>query len=167
MEFAEIQRNDSDFLSGGSGDWKVSQNGAKGYILVSMEGIPYWADAVGQIPFALHSYKNFLTQCELSADKVEKSAIYWGNVFASGAILEALKNFLLSAFVDINDNSYDNAMIKRGIKFAHTKYKRTKHNIHSTKAQWLDFGKVYECKWQDTKSDPQLLSLDSMGQKLI
>ena len=28
-------------------DWKQVSNGARGYLLVSMEGVPYWADAVG------------------------------------------------------------------------------------------------------------------------
>ena len=86
------------------------KNATKGYLLVSMEGIPYWADAVGQIPFAIDTYKMFYRQYG-DKQKARNGVIKLGNIFADGSILNP----------DYS-NSYDNAMILRGINWAEKRY---------------------------------------------
>lgn len=44
----------------------------KGYILVSIEGIPYWADAVGRIPYAIGVYRNALYDITISLESAEQ-----------------------------------------------------------------------------------------------
>lgn len=44
------------YRTGGSGDWKAESNPGNGYLMVEVEGVPYWADAIGQIPFTLNEY---------------------------------------------------------------------------------------------------------------
>ena len=65
------------------GDWKEVDDGAKGYLLVSMEGIPYWADAVGQIPYAINIYKGFL-QLTQNKVKAKNATINMGYAFYDG-----------------------------------------------------------------------------------
>ena len=48
------------YRTGGSGDWKAEGNPGNGYLMVEVEGVPYWADAIGQIPFTLNEYRNVL-----------------------------------------------------------------------------------------------------------
>ncbi|TLD80060.1 hypothetical protein [Helicobacter trogontum] len=72
MEFAEIDRLSISYRNDGSGDWKQSPNGANGYILASMRGIPYWADVVEQIPFAIGVYRNSLEHHLLNKKMLKK-----------------------------------------------------------------------------------------------
>lgn len=91
-------------------DWKQSPKGARGFILVSMEGIPYWADAVGQIPYAIDVYRAFYRQYG-NVQKARNGTIKLGYLFADGTLMNA-----------DNSNSYDNAMILRGINWAEKRY---------------------------------------------
>ena len=91
-------------------DWKQSPKGARGFILVSMEGIPYWADAVGQIPYAIDVYRAFYRQYG-NVQKARNGTIKLGYLFADGTPMNA-----------DNSNSYDNAMILRGINWAEKRY---------------------------------------------
>ncbi|KPH51403.1 hypothetical protein HPU229254_07080, partial [Helicobacter pullorum] len=91
-------------------DWKQSLKGARGFILVSMEGIPYWADAVGQIPYAIDVYRAFYRQYG-NVQKARNGTIKLGYLFADGTPMNA-----------DNSNSYDNAMILRGINWAEKRY---------------------------------------------
>ncbi|MDY4399903.1 hypothetical protein [Helicobacter bilis] len=91
-------------------DWKQVSNGARGYLLVSMEGVPYWADAVGQIPFAIDVYRAFYRQYG-NVQKARNGAIKLGYLFADGTPMNA-----------DNSNSYDNAMILRGVNWAEKRY---------------------------------------------
>ena len=42
IDFAEIDRNMLSYRFHGSGDWKAEGKPANGYLLVEIEGIPYW-----------------------------------------------------------------------------------------------------------------------------
>jgi hypothetical protein len=53
QEFANEDRWMISYRQGGSGDWKSSERGADGFLLVTVNDMPYWADAIGQIPFAV------------------------------------------------------------------------------------------------------------------
>ena len=59
IDFAYNIRSPLAFLSGRSGDWKVSA--ARGYFLVTVGGMPYWADAIGNFVFGLWAY-NYLSE---------------------------------------------------------------------------------------------------------
>ncbi|TQR50650.1 hypothetical protein DMC01_12775, partial [Campylobacter troglodytis] len=135
VEFALIDRYSFQYNPFGNGNWKNAKNGAKGYILVSMEGIPYWADAVGQIPFAINIYKGFL-QLTQNKVKAKNATINVGYAFSEGKI-EQIKTFV-SNFMDnlcfkddiydetlnppTDKNSYDNKMILRGINYGMNPY---------------------------------------------
>ncbi len=81
------------------------KNATKGYLLVSMEGIPYWADTVEQIPFVIDTYKMFYRQYG-NKQKARNGVIKLGNIFADGTILN----------LDYS-NSYDSAMILRRLQY--------------------------------------------------
>ena len=111
------------------------KNATKGYLLVSMEGIPYWADAVGQIPYAINIYKGFL-QLTQNKVKAKNATINVGYAFSEGKIGQIwtfYNNFIdnLCFKDDIYDetlnpptdkNSYDNKMILRGINYGINPY---------------------------------------------
>ena len=107
VEFALIDRYSFQYNPYGNGNWKAVENGAKGYILVSMEGIPYWADAVGQLPFAIDIYRKRLSETK-NKDLSRKFVIQKGYEYGNGL-----------PFIGYdNSNSYDNAMILRGVNWA-------------------------------------------------
>ena len=58
IEFSLIDRWSISYAKGLAGDWKASSKGGAGYLLVSIEGTPYWSDAIGQIPFAVDTFKD-------------------------------------------------------------------------------------------------------------
>ncbi len=113
-EFAEVDRYSSSFRSGGSGDWKVSKEGADGYFLVTVGGMPYWNDAIGQIPFAVDTYRSYL---ESNGNPVEavKQTLATGQQHAGGDVQSGQQ-------VD-KSNNYDNYMILRGAIWASERYK--------------------------------------------
>lgn len=53
--FAVVDRYSISYKSGWAGDWKASI--ADGFLLVTVGGVPYWTDAIGQIPFAVDTYR--------------------------------------------------------------------------------------------------------------
>lgn len=54
--FAEVDRWMISYRQGGSGDWKAASSGGDGFLMVTVDGKPYWADAIGQIPFAVNKF---------------------------------------------------------------------------------------------------------------
>lgn len=132
VEFAEVDRMSISYGKWGSGNWKKAEEGARGHILVSMEGIPYWADAVGQIPYAINAYKAFysLTNNHTSA---KNAVVNIGYIFSKGEKSELLD---LRKYIQWNTNidpklyeenpnppndkdSYDNKMIVRAIGYVY------------------------------------------------
>lgn len=104
LDFSSEDRWMSSYRQGGSGDWKASEEGADGYLLVTVDNMPYWADAIGQIPFAV----------DLATDKIEdgksgyqaiRETIQKGKEYGSGEIIGGEAD---------NSNRYDNYMILRG-----------------------------------------------------
>ena len=121
IDFAEIDRNMLSYSSRGSGDWKAKGKPDDGYLLVEIEGIPYWADAIGQIPFALNDYRNYYKN-SFDSEYAERNTIADGAQFANGS----LWNLIFPSY-DYS-NTYDNAMIKRAIDWAkHRYYKSVEH----------------------------------------
>ena len=107
-------------------DWKQSPKGARGFILVSMEGIPYWVD---------------------------NGTIKLGYLFADGTLMNA-----------DNSNSYDNAMILRGINWAEKRYYKP------TISDCFDEISIKNCGYKTLKvTDYQIsnLSKDSNGKDIF
>lgn len=107
IEFAIVDRWSISFYSGRAGDWKQSEEGGNGFLMVMVGDRPYWTDAIGQIPFAVDTFK---MHCEELGDenqailKTIQTGMDWGDGTLTG---EKDKN-----------NSYDNFMVLRGTLWA-------------------------------------------------
>ncbi|EIP9903179.1 hypothetical protein P5N26_001707 [Campylobacter coli] len=120
------------YFSGNSGDWKQSPKGARGYVLVSMEGIPYWADAVGQIPYAINAYKAFYSFAN-NHTSAKNAVVNIGYIFSKGEkneLLDLRKYIQWNTNIDLklyeenpnppsDKDSYDNKMIVRAIRYVY------------------------------------------------
>jgi LysM repeat protein len=105
IDFSLADRWAISFASGNEGDWKHNKKeGADGYLLVSVEGAPYWADAIGQIPFAVDTFKSELGSTG-DKDKAILQTVKTGIDFGDGSLFFAKKDV---------SNSYDNFMVLRG-----------------------------------------------------
>ena len=107
-EFASVDRMSLSFAKGMPGDWKVSSQGGAGYLLVMIDGMPYWTDAVGQIPFAVDTYRTYRSIAE-----VVDTGIKWGPGTPTGRV---------TGDFDYS-NTYDNYFVLRGALYAEQKYK--------------------------------------------
>lgn len=110
--FASEDRWMISYRQKGSGDWKKSKDGADGYLLVTVDGQPYWADAVGQIPFAVDYYTDRLEDGDSKSQAVS-ATVQKGREYAEGKIFGGTTD---------NSNSYDNYFILRGALYASEKY---------------------------------------------
>lgn len=121
FKFADTPRGFLEYKSGGSGDWKAQKEGADGYLMTTVDKKPYWADAVGQVPFAIDTYKNGLKFTE-NKETIKNSVKYIGGIAAQGGLI----NSAIRAITNNPDttNSYDNHMIKKATNWAEKKYNR-------------------------------------------
>ena len=110
--FAEEDRFMISYRQGGSGDWKAEGKPGDGFLLVEVEGMPYWADAIGQIPFAVDKYTDELKQTGIESVAASRT-IATGKEFGDGAVVGGESD---------NSNRYDNAMIKRAVNWAKERY---------------------------------------------
>lgn len=115
ISFLEVDRSMFSYRAGGSGDWKAEGNSGNGYLMVEVEGVPYWTDAIGQIPFTLNEYRNVLRRTK-NSERAAGETIYVGKQFGNGRLLN-----LFFPSPD-NSNSYDNAIIKRAVDWAKKRY---------------------------------------------
>ncbi len=102
-KFALTDRLMIEYRQGGSGDFKSKY--AK-HFLCTVDGIPYWTDVIGQIPFAINCYKTQLMNGR-SHSEAAKITQFLGHVFARGF-----------PFFDKHPNDADNWMIKRVCNWA-------------------------------------------------
>ena len=116
IAFAEVDRSMISYRSGGSGDWKARGKPGDGYLMVEVEGIPYWTDAIGQIPFALNEYRNVFNRSK-NSEIAAGETIEAGKAFGNGSLI----NIILPS--PDNSNRYDNAMIRRAVKWAKNRYR--------------------------------------------
>ena len=114
-DFSEKDRLMIAYRQGGSGDWKSKKNGADGFFLVTVEGYPYWADAIGQIAFAVDYYTD-LYKASGNVYSSIASTIKKGKEYGEGK--------LIGGEVD-NSNTYDNYFLLRGALWASKRYHRT------------------------------------------
>ena len=116
VQFGEIDRDMFSYRTGGSGDWKADGKPGDGYLLVTVGGFPYWADAIGQIPFALNNYRDNL-KAFANHNAAAKETIRIGMKFGSGNILRSILGH------SDYSNSYDNEMIRRAVQWSRQRYK--------------------------------------------
>ena len=100
--FSMIDRFMYSYRSGGSGDFKKDKP-----FLCTVDGIPYWTDAIGQIPFAINCYKKRLMD-GYTPQEAMKYTQRIGHLFAKGRL----------TIFDSAPNDYDNMMIKRACNWA-------------------------------------------------
>ena len=74
--------------------------------MVEIEGVPYWTDAIGQIPFALNEYRNVFERSKNSEISAGET-IDIGKKFGDGSLMN-----IIFPSPDYS-NGYDNAMIVR------------------------------------------------------
>jgi len=123
VKFAEIDRAMFQYGRNRRGDWKSVKTwkegnkngrGGAGYILVSVGGVPYWGDAIGQIPFALNCFRQQLvfTQNHIRA---KLDTIEAGKKHGNGGIFIPKR--------DDDEKSPDNKMILRAVNWASRRYR--------------------------------------------
>lgn len=102
-EFSVIDRTPLAFRPKGEGDWKNNRLGGDSYLLVMINKIPYWTDAVGQIPFAIDTYR---------MSKNIPSTIETGMIWGTGKRTD----------VADRTNTYDNFFVLRGALYASQRF---------------------------------------------
>jgi hypothetical protein len=105
--FAVVPRASIMYYNKLPGDWKHNPNGGSDYLLALINEIPYWCDAVGQIPFAVNTYR-----LERDISRTVDTGITW----ATGKISDVLLGNSDST------NTYDNFFVLRGALFASKKF---------------------------------------------
>ncbi|GFM70551.1 hypothetical protein [Pseudomonas capsici] len=108
INFAIVDRVSLSFMPTMSGDWKHSPEGGSGFILVMIEGEPYWADGVGQIPFATDTYRLYLEETKQQEASILKT-VETGMKYGDGLPIFPKADF---------SNEYDNYMVLRGALWA-------------------------------------------------
>ena len=86
------------------GDWKYVKRGADQYLLVMIDNFPYWADAIGQIPFAVDTMRLYIKKINGDYDSAIRKTIEVGMNHGKGELYEEPDK----------TNAYDNYMILRG-----------------------------------------------------
>lgn len=130
IDFAKVDRPSVKYYSGLSGDWKQAADGGAGYLLVMVDGAPYWADAIGQIPFAVDTYKMYyerLGNAEKAIRETVKTGISWGD----GTLLGSSDP----------TNEYDNYMVLRGALWAKENHRLVTKELATMGA---DYPQTYE-----------------------
>jgi RHS repeat-associated protein len=112
-DFSEEDRWMMSYRQGGSGDWKASKEGAAGYFLVTVDGKPYWSDAIGQIPFAVDKYTDELMSNKGNTERSILNTIDAGREYGGGKLIGGTRD---------NSNTYDNYFILRGALWANQRY---------------------------------------------
>ncbi len=103
-KFANKDRWMISYRQGGSGDWKAAEDGADGYLLVEVDGMIYWADAIGQIPFAVDKVTDEIEDGK-SPNEAIKTTVQTGKEYGEGKLFGGKTD---------NSNTYDNYFILRG-----------------------------------------------------
>ena len=111
ISFGEIDRWMIAYRAGGDGDWKAKGKPGDGYLMVTVDGFPYWTDAIGQVPFALNKY----------VDELKSSG---SHALAKSCTIQTAIDYGDGKFFGSADysNSYDNAMVRRAVEWAGHRY---------------------------------------------
>jgi hypothetical protein len=128
--FSDKDRYWFSFYAGMSGDWKASSNGADGYRLVSVDGQPYWADAIGQIPFAVDTYRSYRMQ-GLSHNDAAEQTLLKALQFHDGSIGGSVARVSGLSSLPTDTSQYDNLMVSRTVEWAQHRWS------YSFELHWL------------------------------
>lgn len=103
VAFAEVDRPAYQYRPKSDGDWKASQQGGAKYLMVMIDNYPYWTDAIGQIPFAVDTYRLYH-----NIPDTVSTGITWGS----------------GKYYDPDDvsNSYDNYFVLRAALYASQRF---------------------------------------------
>ncbi|MGK7284918.1 hypothetical protein ACSPAB_01935 [Buttiauxella agrestis] len=103
VTFSLIERTPLAFRPNCEGDWKSNSVGGAGYLLVMINKIPYWTDAVGQIPFSIDTYR---------MNRNIPSTVETGMIWGTGRRSDAADR----------TNTYDNFFVLRGTLYASQRF---------------------------------------------
>ena len=70
-------------------DWKAKGKPGDGYLMVEVDGVPYWTDAIGQIPYALNEYRNEFRKSKNSEFAAGRT-LELGQQFGNGSLWNLL-----------------------------------------------------------------------------
>ncbi|MBN2730401.1 MAG: hypothetical protein JXR53_14340 [Bacteroidales bacterium] len=121
-EFAEQDRWMLSYQQGWSGDWKQVEEGADGYLMVTVDSRPYWADAVGQIPFAVDYFTDKLAETGDYSGSIS-STIQSGQKYGEGKLIGGSPDM---------SNTYDNYFILRAANWAARRYSYQNGKLQNT-----------------------------------
>lgn len=107
VKFSLVDRWSLGYYDKNEGDWKQNPDGGAGYLLVLINNYPYWCDAVGQIPFAVDTYR-----LKKSIEATVQTGIDWALGTISGVLFGS----------GDYSNTYDNFFVLRGALFASSKF---------------------------------------------
>ena len=101
------------YASGMPGDFKSNETAGDGWLLCTVDGEPYWVDAIGQIPFAIDAYSDYLEE-SFDQTKAVYSAIWQVIIHGEGKLVGGKADF---------SNTYDNYMGLRACIWAARHYR--------------------------------------------
>lgn len=123
IDFAIVDRWSISFASGLSGDWKDNSAGGAGFLMVMVDHFPYWTDGIGQIPFAVDTFRKYLEELRIKSAAISKT-VQTGMEYGDG-----------NPFAPSSDpsNEYDNYMVLRGALWASDNFQLvvTKELLHT------------------------------------
>jgi hypothetical protein len=119
--FAMVDRWLISYATGNAGDWKAVSDGAYGYLLVTIDKFPYWADGVGQIPFAVGTFKHYLEEGNSEEQSIKNTLL--------SAQKHSTGNIIPTAPVIVNE--YDDYFVLRGAIWASRMYD-VKTEVHES-----------------------------------
>ncbi len=135
FEFANIDRPMFSYQQGFLGDWKQHKVGGDGYYLVTVDGYPYWTDAIGQIPFAVDCFTDQLAKTG-NTEQAIRNTIELGRKHDEGKLYGGKYG---------DANTYDIFLVLRGAVYGATCYSPV-----------MEFISGYGLSFN--KKDPRLLS---------
>lgn len=129
IQFSLIDRMSVSYAGGLSGDWKQVSMGAEGYLIVTVNGRPFWADAIGQLPFTIDTMRKYIMKFNGDYEKAISETIITGIKHGDGGVFFPKED---------KTNNYDNYMILRGClwsksKFTYVTRGREKHELIENK----------------------------------
>ncbi|WP_079203926.1 hypothetical protein [Pseudomonas sp. CC6-YY-74] len=108
IDFAIVDRWSVSFSKDLPGDWKANADGGADFLMVMVDNSPFWADGVGQIPFAVDTFRKYLEELRINPEAIRKT-VRTGMEYGDG-----------NPFSPNSDptNQYDNYMVLRGALWA-------------------------------------------------
>ena len=108
IDFAIVDRWPISFAKWLPGDWKANSEGGADFLMVMVENAPYWTDGIGQIPFAVDTFRKYLEELRHTPAAISKT-VKTGMEYGDG-----------NPFAPASDasNEYDNYMVLRGLLWA-------------------------------------------------